>query len=114
MIHHCLSRLAGAFAVTGLLLLGGCSGLDAVANHGTLDVHTHMSETVFLDPVPESQRTIYLGVRNTSDFPDIDFRAPLAAALSQRGYNIVTDPDEAHYLLQANVLQAGKLKPGDE
>ena len=109
-----IARPLTRLAVSLLLLLGGCSGLDAVANHGTLDVHTHMSETVFLDPVPESQRTIYLGVRNTSDYPDIDFRAPLASALSQRGYVIVTDPDEAHYLLQANVLQAGKLKPGQE
>ena len=105
-------RLSPLAAV--LVLLAGCSGVDAVANHGTLDVHTHMSETVFLDPVPETQKTIYLGVRNTSDYPDIDFRAPLANALSQRGYVIVTDPDQAHYLLQANVLQAGKLQPGQE
>ena len=93
--------------------LAGCSGVDALTNHGTLDVHTHMSETVFLDPVPESQRTVYLGIRNTSDYPDLDIRQPLAAALTQRGYAIVPDPDEAHYLLQANVLQAGKLKEGE-
>ncbi len=91
--------------------LGGCAGADALANHGALDVHTHMSDTVFLDPVPPSAKTVYLGVRNTSDYPDIDFRAALADALSQRGYAVVADPAEAHYMLQANVLYAGKLKP---
>ncbi len=96
-----------------LLLLCSCEGVDALANHGALDVHTHMSETVFLDPVPPSARTVYLGVRNTSDYPDIDFRQALAAALSSRGYTVVADPEAAHYMLQANVLQAGKIKPQD-
>ena len=97
--------------MTGALALAGCSGIDAVANHGSLDVHTHMSETVFLDPVPPMAKTVYLGVRNTSDYPEIDFRAALEQALTQRGYQVVADPHEAHYMLQANVLYAGKLKP---
>ncbi|GBQ24123.1 conjugal transfer surface exclusion protein TraT [Gluconacetobacter sacchari DSM 12717] len=91
------------------LSLASCSGMDAAVNHGTLDVHTHMSETVFLDPVPTALHTIYLGIRNTSDYPDLDIRGALAQALQARGYAIVSDPGQAHYLLQANVLQAGKL-----
>lgn len=92
-----------------LAMLAGCSGVDAIANHGQLDVHTHMSETIFLDPVGPSLKTIYMGIRNTSDYPTIDVRGPLSQALSARGYTIVDDPALAHYLLQANVLQAGKL-----
>ncbi len=98
---------AGAAALA--MLLGGCSGVDALANHGALDVHTHMSETIFLDPVPERLHTIYIGMRNTSDYPDIDVRGPLAAALEQRGYTVVRDPGQAYYQLQGNVLQAGRL-----
>ncbi|GBQ81360.1 complement resistance protein TraT [Asaia bogorensis] len=100
-------RLIGASAF--LLALTACSGLDAVSNHGQLDVHTHMSETVFLDPVPQNQKTVYLGIRNTSDYPELDIRSALASALQQRGYTIMPDAMGAHYLLQANVLQAGKL-----
>lgn len=107
-----LIRASGVVSMLGLL--GGCSGLDAVANHGDLDVHTHMSETIFLDPVPQSQKTIYLGIRNTSDYPELDLRGPLTQALQARGYAVVTDPSEAHYLLQANVLYAGKLTQGQE
>jgi hypothetical protein len=54
----------------------GCSGMEALSEHGNLDVHTHMSDTVFLDPIPASQKTIYIGVRNTSDYPEIDARSP--------------------------------------
>lgn len=92
-----------------LLSLAGCSGMDAAINHGQLDVHTHMSETIFLDPVPAEQKTVYLGIRNTSDHPELDVRGSLSQALQARGYAVVSDPRAAHYLLQANVLQAGKL-----
>ena len=103
--------------VTTLLLavgaLAGCAGIDAATNHAALDVHTHMSETVFLDPVPAAQRTVYVGVRNTSDYPTLDVRTPLIAALEQRGYAVVPDPGGAHYMVQVNVLQAGKLPTDD-
>lgn len=106
-----LNVTKGLFAGFAILSLSACAGVDAVANHGELDVHTHMSETVFLDPVAPSQHTIYLGLRNTSDYPDLDVRSALANALTNRGYKIVSAPHAAHYLLQANVLQAGKLTP---
>ncbi len=32
----------------------------------------------------------------------------IIAAVQQRGYKVVNDPEQAHYLLQANVLQVGK------
>ncbi len=105
----CARGAAIAALVLSSIGLAGCAGVDAVTNHADLDVHTHMSETVFLDPVPPTQRTIYMGIRNTSDYPDIDVRGPLAQALTARGYTVVDDPQAAHYLLQANVLQAGKL-----
>jgi hypothetical protein len=94
--------------------LSGCAGVDAVANHGQLQVHQHMSETIFLDPVPARLHTIYVGMRNTSDYPEIDVRGPLVQALTQRGYTVVTDPNTAHYLLQGNILQAGKIEKGQE
>lgn len=94
--------------------LSGCAGTDALVNHADLTVHTHMSETIFLDPVGLNQKTIYMGFRNTSDCPDIDIRGALAAGLANRGYRIVSDPNEAHYMLQGNVLQAGKLKKNQE
>ncbi len=103
-----------AAALLLALALPGCAGIDAATNHADLDVHTHMSETVFLDPVAPRLRTIYIGMRNTSDYPDIDVRGPLAQALEQRGYTVVSDPAAAHYLLQGNVLQAGKLSHGQE
>ncbi len=89
--------------------LGGCSAADTALNHQTLQVQTKMSETIYLDPVPPRLKTIYIGARNTSDHPEIDLRAPLMHALSARGYRVVNDPEAAHYMLRANVLQAGPV-----
>ncbi len=101
---------ARAALVLGLATaLAACSGVDALTNHAELDVHTHMSETVFLEPVPQYAKTVYIGVRNTSDYPSLDVRTPLTQAIQARGYTIVDDSSTAHYMLQANVLQAGKL-----
>ncbi len=91
------------------LTLSACADIEAVTAHSHLTVHTKMSETVFLDPVAPDQRTIYVGVRNTSDFPSIDVRTPLTQALRARGYTLVDDPDIARLELQINVLHAGRV-----
>ncbi|WP_239479337.1 complement resistance protein TraT [Lichenicola cladoniae] len=92
----------------------GCAGTDALVNQADLTVHTHMSETVSLDPVGVNHKAIYMGFRNTSDYPDIDICVALAAGLANRIYRIVSDLNEADYMLQGNVLQAGKLEKNQE
>ena len=97
------------FALAAVAYLGGCAAADTALNHRELQVQTHMSESIFLDPVPPRARTIYVGARNTSDHPEIDLRAPLMQAITARGYRVVTDPDAAHYMLRVNILQAGSI-----
>jgi len=104
---------AAAVALAALLALGGCQAADAIINNSTLNVQTQMSETVFLDEVPRNLRTIYVAVRNTSDRPDVDFRVPLTQAIANRGYRVVDDPAQAHFMLRVNVLQVGPIKDQD-
>ena len=78
--HLARATLAVALATT----LTACAGADALTNHADLGVHTHMSETVFLDPVPESAKTVYIGICNTSDYPSLDVRIPLMQAIIAR------------------------------
>jgi hypothetical protein len=110
MMKHALSLggLLGA-SVGVSMLLAGCAAVDANVNHGNLVVNTHLSETVFLDPVPVEKRTIYVSMRNTSDHPELDISGSLRTAVAQRGYLVVQDPNKAQYMLRANVLQAGEV-----
>ncbi|MEI6560352.1 MAG: complement resistance protein TraT [Rhodospirillaceae bacterium] len=98
-------------ALAAVSWLGGCAAADVAINHSSLQVQTHMSESIFLEPVPERARTIYIGARNTSDHPEIDLRGPLAQAVAARGYRVVSDPGAAHYMLRVNILQAGPIDP---
>lgn len=98
-------------AALGTLLalsLAACSATTTAIGKRNLDVQTKMTESIFLDPVPADQRTVFVQVRNTSDQPDFDIEPAVRASIASRGYKVVDDPTEARYLLQANVLQAGR------
>lgn len=89
-------------------ILAGCAATTTAISKRDLDVQTKMTETIFLDPAPAADRTVFLEVRNTSDRPDFDIAPAVRAQIEGRGVRLVDDPSEARYLLQANVLQAGK------
>ena len=97
-----------AALAASLAWLGGCAATQTAISKRDLDVQTKASATIFLDPVKEADRTIFVQVRNTSDRPDLDVAPEITAALAGKGYRIVNDPDAAHYYLQANVLYVGK------
>jgi hypothetical protein len=92
-----------------LTLAYGCAATQVALQYKDLDVQTKMSATIFLPPVSPDKKTLWVDVRNTSD-KDLDL-APLSGLIAARGYRIVTNPDEANYRLQVNVLYVGKADP---
>jgi hypothetical protein len=100
-------RNAAGVVALGLALSGCAAASTAVAKRN-LDVQTKMSDTVFLDPVAPEDRTVYVDIRNTSDRPGLDIGPQVRAAVEARGYRVVQDPRAARFVLQANVLQAGR------
>jgi outer membrane lipoprotein SlyB len=95
--------LAGTIAV-----LTGCAATQTALEHRTLEVSTKQSETVFLEPISKAQKTMFVSIKNTSD-ESIDITPQLKTALSNQGYRVVSQPNLAHYLLQANILKVGKM-----
>ncbi len=93
------------------LLIGtfGCAAMQTSIAHRDLDVRTRMSDTIFLDPVSPNKRTIFISIRNSSD-KDFDLSGVMGR-IASRGYTVVNDPEEAHYILQANILYVGKADP---
>ena len=89
-------------------LLIGCGAAHNAINKRTLDVQTKMSATIFLDPVVSDKKTVFLQIRNTSDKPEFDLETAIARTMIEKGYKVVEAPEQAHYLLQANILQVGR------
>ncbi|WNC68146.1 complement resistance protein TraT [Thalassotalea nanhaiensis] len=103
------------FMVFFTLSLVGCGALHTSIKKRNLDVQTKMSSTVWLDPVPAEKRTVFLQLRNTSDKQGLTYENEVRAAIAAKGYQIIDNPDIAHYWLQVNVLQVGRtdLRAGD-
>lgn len=97
--------------VTALALvavLSGCAATSTAVSKRNLDVQTKMSDTIFIEPVTADKRTVYVSVRNTSDKPDFTVEPAIRRQFEAAGYRVVDDPDDAQFMLQANVLQAGR------
>ena len=91
--------------------LYGCAATQVVLEKKDLDVQTQMSDTIFLDPVSPGKRTVFVQVRNTSDKQELNIVDSINSRVESKGYTLQEDPDAAHYLLQVNILQAGKTDP---
>ena len=93
---------------SAVALLASCAATQVAMQHHNLDVSTKQSETIFLDPVSPSQKTVFLSIKNTSD-QTLDITPQLRTAFMDHGYRVVKDAGHAHYLVQANILQIGKM-----
>lgn len=101
--------IIGMTALMGAVsILGGCAATATAIEHGHLETSTKLSETVFLNPVSDSQKTVFVSVKNTSD-QDINVEPALKSSFKAHGYRVVNTPNSAHYLLQANILKVGKM-----
>ena len=101
--------LIGAMVVA--TVLSGCAATQVAIAKKDLDVQTKLSATIFMDPVAPAEMTVFVQVRNTSDKADLDIGPDIVSAMQSKGYRVVTDPAQAKFYLQANVLQVGKTDP---
>ena len=103
--------LLSVVGISLLALLTGCGAVHTSIAKANLEVSTKMSDAVFLDPVGQDKRTLFVQVRNTSDQPSFTIEPALKAAIAGKGYRIVDDPDRATFKLQAQILSVAKTDP---
>jgi hypothetical protein len=91
-----------------MVSLTGCGQMINAIEHSDMQVKLKMSDTIFLDPVVKAKnRTVYVAVNNTSDMQEVDtgmLQNLIASRLVAKGYQVVNDPSQAGYIIQANVL----------
>lgn len=99
-----------------MLALAGCASSgpppsqasNAGTQIGNARLKTKMSSTIFLQPVAQGKRVIYVEGHNTSSAQGVDFTPTLQQALFAKGYQITHDPDKAEFILQYNLRYLGK------
>ena len=95
------------------LYMSGCGAASTAIEKRNLEVQTKMSDSVFLEPVSPDKQIVYVRVRNTTD-KDIEVEQQIKDAFTARGFKVVNNPDEAYFMIQANVLQIGKIDGTDK
>jgi hypothetical protein len=106
--RHGIKLINSTLCASIIVLLTSCAATQTALEHHSLEASTHLNPTIFLDPVSQNQKTVFIAVRNTSQ-ETLSLEKPLAHALTERGYRVVKNPSQAHYHLQANVLKIGKM-----
>ncbi|HEX2055322.1 MAG TPA: complement resistance protein TraT [Nitrospiraceae bacterium] len=90
-----------AFILLLTVLSTGCSN---VIRSGLMN-----SNTIFLDP--NTNRTAYLQLRNTSENQAVSL-SELSAKLTAKGYQLVKDPEQANYWVQAKLIYCHQAAEG--
>ena len=101
-----------AISFLGLILaagffLNGCAAAMTAIRYKDLKVQSKPEETIFLRPVPQAQKTVWVEVKDTSG-ENINISS-LHGLLSSKGYRVVSDPEAAHYWYQVNVRHLGEV-----
>ncbi len=103
-----IKLLSALLALVFLIQLTGCGQMITAIEHSDMQVKLKMTDTIFLDPVAKAKnRTVYVAVNNTSDMQEVDtgmLQNLIASRLTAKGYQVVQDPSQAGYIIQANVL----------
>lgn len=89
------------FFIFFLMLLTGCSN---VIRSGLMN-----SNTIFLDP--NTNPTIYTQLRNVSENQQVTLNE-VNTKLTAKGYQLVQDPEQANYWIQAKVIYCHKAADG--
>ena len=103
-----LKLLVGLLLVVFALQTTGCGHMVKAIEDADMQVQLKMTDTIFLDPISKAKnRTVYVTVSNTSDMQEVDttiLQNLIASRLAAKEYQIVNDPTQAGYIIQANIL----------
>jgi hypothetical protein len=92
------------FSLVTLLLLVVTTGCSNVIRSGLMN-----SNTIFLDP--NTNRSIYTQLRNISENQQVTLNE-VNTKLTAKGYQLVQEPEQANYWIQAKVIYCHKAADG--
>ena len=95
--------------VVTALYLSSCTPIITSIEHAKMDTDVKFSKSIFLTPGPDRVK-LFLRVTNTSGNHNVNFKEKLIGYLVSGGYKLVDIPEEADYVVYANVLFVDEAK----
>lgn len=93
-----------SLVISSILLLSAHVGCSNLLRSGLMN-----SNSILLPP--SAERSVYVQTRNTSENQSVSL-TNLSSRLSGKGYQMVKDPDQAGYWLQAQIVYCHKAAAG--
>jgi len=93
----------------GYILVLLLIAVPLTAHAGNIKETDLIASNVFFLP-PSTAKTVFIQTRNSSDNQGVSLH-DLGARLSAKGYEIVRDPSNAHYIVLANIVYCNVTKP---
>lgn len=91
--------------------LSGCSAVNTFVHHRNIESESKMSQSIFLEPIAQKDKSVYVQVTNTSSNDFSKFKPDLVKDLEAKGWHVVNDVDQPHHaMIQVNLLQFGKAQ----
>ena len=94
-----------------LTQLIGCAATQTAFQKSNLSVNTQQSDTFFLTPTAPENRKVFVSSSNGSGKSQLDLTSALKQKFVAKGYQVVENPDQAQYLVQANILRLDVTSP---
>ncbi|HTB21932.1 MAG TPA: complement resistance protein TraT [bacterium] len=107
-------RVGGTFSL--LLAVWIAAGCATMGPPEPVDVRTRMSQSVFLDLSNQAAKTVFIRCRDSSDTDSMagaDMEDALRYKLRAEGYTILSSPQGAFYVIQANIRYVGERDNAD-
>jgi hypothetical protein len=112
IVKPSLTKISAIAALVAIL--GGCAATETALSHKDLEVQSRTSTAIFVDPVPQPKRTIYLDIKSgVMEFDRKKFKDFVKEQFNtnDNNYKIVDDPDQAQFQMVAYVLNLEKTNP---
>ena len=103
--------MVGALGVAGCATGPAPQGTSASGlSAGNMHLSAQMSSSIFLQPVPPSERVVFIEGHNTSSAQNLGFHSLVNEDLMSRGYQVTNDPTNAEYMVMYNVRYIGEQR----
>ncbi len=93
-----------------IIFFSGCSAMQVALTKKDLNVQTKMSDTIFMDLENQKGEKVYVDFRNTSG-KTLNLQNLVVDGIIARGYEVVSSPSSANYIMQVNVLSCEMTDP---
>lgn len=93
----------------GVALLG-CAATERVIDYSEMKTDVKMDRSIFLEPIKKHPKKVYVETKHTTNRPDLvsGFQPTLVGMVQGKGYQVVSDPNQADYLIQSNIRYIGE------